>query len=86
MDIPVTFSFEGKEIHGTISHVTGTGNNASYHLTVNNFYWGVLRYVTGGPGPNGMHPVKAEWRFTSNVHPGLETLGEYFGGVVAGTG
>lgn len=43
MDIPVTFTYKGKQYHGEFSRVAGSGSNAMFHLTVDRYFWGRLR-------------------------------------------
>jgi hypothetical protein len=52
--IPVSFEYEGIQFEGYLSKVSGAGNNASYHLMINNYYRGQLFYASSG------------WRFGSN--------------------
>ena len=44
VNIPVTFNYKGKEYNGHFSQVSGAGSTAMFHLNVNGFYWGRLRY------------------------------------------
>ena len=81
MKIPITFNYQNKEYKGELSPVSGSGSNATYHLTVDGFHWGQLSYITGSPGFNGKHAVAEGWRFSSNTQD-LQHLAEDFGRVV----
>jgi hypothetical protein len=70
MTIPVTFTYQGKDYSGELSDVHGGGTH-HYHLMVQGFYWGRLRFANG------------EWVFDENpVSMGLEKMADYFGSVV----
>jgi hypothetical protein len=82
-EIPVTFRLDGKEYKGTITSVSGAASGAMFHLNVDKHHWGRLWYVEGHPGfGDGLHAVKAGWRFASNQHPSLSELADYFGEIV----
>lgn len=42
--VPITFDFEGKQYSGFFTQVSGAGSTAMFHLTVDGFYYGRLRY------------------------------------------
>jgi hypothetical protein len=42
--IPVTFEHNGKQYSGVLSQVQGAGETGVYHLTVNKYYKGRLRF------------------------------------------
>ena len=44
VSIPVTFNYNGKEYKGHFTQVLGAGSTAMFHLTVDGFYFGRLRY------------------------------------------
>jgi hypothetical protein len=44
MGIPVTFIHNGREYSGILTPVMGAGDATVFHLMVNNYYWGRLRY------------------------------------------
>lgn len=63
MNIPVTFTYQGKTYTGFLHPVHGAGIHV-WHLMINNFYYGRLRYQNG-------------WVFDSNKDWDIaETLGE----------
>jgi hypothetical protein len=63
-EIPVTFTFEGKEYKGYFSKVAGGGSNAMFFLHVDGFYFGKLWHIDGHPGfENGLHAVPEGWAF-----------------------
>lgn len=67
---PVTFEFEGKTYSGYLSQVMGAGSTVVFHLHINNYYYGRLRYANG-------------WVFDTNPRSiGWEILAEYFGHIV----
>jgi hypothetical protein len=72
-DIPVTFDHEGKTYAGHLSQVTGMGSTATFHLYVDKYYWGTLRYSD----------FEDSWIFNSNKQ-GMEKHADYFGWVVVG--
>jgi hypothetical protein len=43
MNIPITFTYRGKEYCGEPGQVQGTGTSAVYHLMINKYYQGCLR-------------------------------------------
>lgn len=63
MNIPATFTYQGKTYKGFLHPVHGAGINV-WHLMIDNFYYGRLRYHEG-------------WVFDSVKMEGIaETLGE----------
>ena len=71
--IPVNFDFNGKQYSGYLSQVTGTGETGMFHLSIDNYYYGQLRYSSFING----------WVFDTNKgSEGWEKLAEYFGYVV----
>lgn len=74
MDIPVTFTYKGKEHVGFLSNVAGGGANTLFHLYVpyngGNYYWGQLFLAANG-----------EWRFHNQANDMLY-LSDYFASVV----
>lgn len=80
--IPVTFNYRSKEYSGTLSRVSGAGNEEMWHLNVNGFHFGRLFYVQGDPGfEGGLHSVEGGWRF-ANKDGWNKELAEYLGGIV----
>lgn len=71
-EIPVTFTYQGKEYKGSFSRVAGGGSTALFHLTVDKRHWGQLFYG------------RDKWFFFSNPMPELSELAEEFGMVVMG--
>ena len=70
MTIPITFEFQGKQFSGEFSDVMGAGNTAIFHLSINRFYYGRLRYSQFEGG----------WVFDTNAGSvGWEVLAEQFG-------
>ncbi|GEO08318.1 hypothetical protein [Segetibacter aerophilus] len=70
MTIPITFEFNGKIYVGELSHVSGSGNSTMFHLYINRFYYGRLRYSVFADG----------WVFDTNAGSvGWEVLAEHFG-------
>jgi hypothetical protein len=43
--IPVTFQFSGKQYSGSLDQVSGSGDVAIFHLMVDRYYWGRLRFT-----------------------------------------
>lgn len=43
-NMPITFEFNGKNYAGFFSKVSGAGSTATFHLMVERFYWGRLRF------------------------------------------
>ena len=67
IDIPISFDFNGQHYHGFLSPVHGSGTHV-YHLMVNNFFKGRLRYVHD------------EWVFdTNDGSKGWDSLADFFG-------
>jgi hypothetical protein len=66
--IPVTFDFEGKTYRGTLTEVLGSGATAMWHLMVDKYYWGRLRYTDS-------------WVLDTNK-PGMESKAEEFGSII----
>jgi hypothetical protein len=82
-NIPVTFELKGKTYSGNLSQVSGAGATAMFFLDVDGYHYGQLSFVTGHPGfEGGIHAVEPGWRFSSNSHPELSELAEYFGSCV----
>lgn len=70
MTIPVSFQFKGNRFAGELSSVHGGGVHV-YHLMIDNYYYGRLRYVHG------------EWVFDSNKgSEGWESLADLLGELV----
>lgn len=70
MIIPITFEFNGKTFSGEFSDVMGAGSNCNFHLHINNFYCGRLKYSE----------FENEWVFDTNkLSKGWEVLAEHFG-------
>jgi len=66
----VSFQFKGKQYNGILSPVHGGGAHV-YHLMINKFYYGRLRYV------------KNEWVFdTNDESKGWESLADLFGDAI----
>ena len=83
-NIPVTFSENGITYHGYFSNPNGGGN--SWHLMVNNCYWGTLIMYQDWPKGLPMdfsiaHAIEMKWRFASQTGR-FEELADYFGDVV----
>lgn len=69
-DIPVTFTYQGKEYKGILTEVPGAGGTRGtvWHLTVDKTYWGQLIFLETG------------FVFHSqNNHEEMKYLGEVFG-------
>jgi hypothetical protein len=67
MEIPITFTFNGKTYAGHFDRVNGSGSNVKFHLTIGRMYYGQLFYTE-----------RYFWQFYGNVE-GMETLADYFG-------
>lgn len=64
-EIPIRFRYKGTVCTGILAQVMGGGGSSVYHLYVNRFYWGRLRYADGWcfdptPKTQGLE-VLAEW-------------------------
>lgn len=71
--IHVKFEFEGKTYAGFFTNVHGGGSTAIFHLSVNDFYWGRLRYSD----------VTDSWCFDQTPKTkGLEKLADEFGELI----
>ncbi len=68
VDIPVSFTFKGKDYKGTLGFVNGAGGYV-WFLMVNRFYWGQLGYSN------------YEWVFHDQKDE-LGDYADYFGAVV----
>lgn len=69
--IPITFECEGKTYTGELSQVMGGGSTSTFHLMINKYYCGRLRY-----GPDG-------WVFDGTPKTmEFETLAGYFGNYI----
>jgi len=69
--IPIVFQFNGKEYRGDLSPVFGAGEHNHFHLMIDNYYCGRLRFAN------------CEWVFDSNpLSKGWERLADYFGEVI----
>jgi len=67
--VPIKFDHDGQHYDGHFAPVSGAGSSATFHLMINNYYFGRLRM-----GPQG-------WVFDSNS--GLfAKLADYFGDYV----
>lgn len=58
-EIPVTFNHKAKDYSGHFTQIQGAGNSAVYHLMVDSYYKGRLRYSEFTKG----------WMFDSNSMP-----------------
>jgi hypothetical protein len=69
--IPVEFEFDGALHAGVLAKISGSGDTNTYHLYVNNYYWGQLWKVNG------------KWK---HAHPkiNLDHLAEEFGKFIDG--
>lgn len=71
VNVPITFNYAGKTLHGKFSHPHGAGSKFNFFLTIDNRHVGQLFYSTFG------------WQFYSNAHPDMTKLfSEYFGDYV----
>lgn len=61
--IDITFEFEGKKYSGSLHQVSGAGSSAMFHLMINKYYWGRLRFSD----------FTGDWVFEGNK-PGMENL------------
>ena len=52
----ISFEHKGKKYSGEFSSVAGAGSNQLWHLMIDNFYYGRLRYSD-------------RWVFDSNIMP-----------------
>lgn len=66
--IPITFEFEGKTYSGFFQSVMGAGSSAMFHLMIDNFYFGRLRFSD----------FTNDWVFDGNK-PGMEKMAAEFG-------
>ena len=65
--IPITFEHKGKQYSGILSPVQGMGHPCVFHLLINNYYFGNLRYTD-----------RCGWVFDSNTMPEIgDFLGDY---------
>lgn len=44
-DIPISFECEGKKYAGYFSQVMGQGSNSNFHLYINKYFCGTLKYT-----------------------------------------
>jgi len=68
MKIPVTITYQGKEYHGQLSRVMGAYAEWSFHLMINDLYWGVFWWVA----------TWNEWRFDSGTMKIDNSTKDYF--------
>ncbi|MBC7826889.1 MAG: hypothetical protein H7122_04025 [Chitinophagaceae bacterium] len=63
--IPIIFEHKGKQYSGILLPVQGVGHSSVWHLMINNYYFGSLRYTD-------------RWIFDSNKMPEIaDFLGDY---------
>lgn len=62
--VPITFEHNGKHYTGHFHAVAGAGSTRIWHLMVDNYYKGCLRFTD-------------KWVFDSNC--GMEDLAKFFG-------
>ena len=60
--IPISFDYQGKKYSGHFHPVSGSGYTAVYHLIVNKYYKGEIRYSD-------------KWIYTGNS---MEDLADFF--------
>ncbi|MFT3680713.1 MAG: hypothetical protein QM791_23740 [Ferruginibacter sp.] len=65
LNVPVSFKIDGKLQNGTLEPVYGAGAKV-WHLMVNKFYWGRLRFTD-------------RWEFDPAKHESLKDLAAFFG-------
>ena len=66
----IRFKYKGKEYTGELSKVSGAGDTGVYHLMVDNYYWGRLRFSS----------FEKKWIF--DITPkteGMEVLADWMG-------
>ena len=44
MNIPVTMNYNDQQYDGILTKVAGSGNTSTFHLMIDNYYYGRLRY------------------------------------------
>ena len=72
-NIPVTFTYNGKEYRGYFPKVMGAGSTAMFHLNVGRFYWGRLRFSE----------FTNNWCFDATPkNPEMENLANEFGDII----
>ena len=68
--IPVEFEAKGKQYSGYLIRVSGAAETAMFHLMIDNYYYGRLRFSS----------FTNAWEFDTNAgSQGWENLLEYFG-------